>query len=372
MERAPKPREGGYIFHFHGRNGIEVMRRTGVWERIVEKRRVDKEAIFVDKDDAIVARIKTPAATAGVEPSGAQYTLKRADVARILYEHTKEDVEYIFGDSIAGITEEAAGVSVSFERGAERRFDLVIGADGLHSVVRTLIFGDETLFRRYLGFYVAGYTIHGYPIEYGADVTYLSPGNLVSLVGLEDNTAIAIFVFRQKRELRYDVHDVGVQKKLLRDALAGEKWRIPDLLARMEDVSDFFFDSVSQIKMDTWHKGRVALVGDAAYCPSLLSGFGAQLGLSGAYILAGELMEAGGDHQQAFESYEREMRPYVAQKQANPSHAAGFVPTSPLTLRVNHFLLRLAVLPGISTILIRGLYGGLLKETFVLKSYERS
>lgn len=117
VERAPRPREGGYIFHFHGKNGIEVARRAGVWERIVEKRRVDKETLFVDRDDAIVAKIKTPAATASVEPSGAQYTLKRADVARILYEHTKDDVEYIFGDSLARITEDASGVGVAFEKG---------------------------------------------------------------------------------------------------------------------------------------------------------------------------------------------------------------------------------------------------------------
>lgn len=371
IERAPKPREGGYIFHFHGINGIEVMKRAGAWEKILEKRRVDKETLFVDESDAVVARLETPTATGAVEPSGAQYTLKRADVARVLYDHTKDDVEYLFGDSIVGLRDDASGVTVSFEKGGDQRFDLVIGADGLHSQVRAIAFGEEARFRRYLGYYVAGYTMHNYPLDYGVDIVYLSPGKLVTLVGLENHTAIAIFIFRRPQELMYDFHDTQAQKKLLREAFAGEKWKIPDLLARMEAVPDFFFDSVSQIRMDTWHKGRIALIGDAAYCPTLLSGFGAQLGLSGAYILAGELMTAAGDYQKAFEAYEHELRPYVAQKQANPSHSTNFIPGSAFGLRVNHLLLRLASMPFVSKLLIHGLYGGLLRETFIPKNYDR-
>jgi 2-polyprenyl-6-methoxyphenol hydroxylase-like FAD-dependent oxidoreductase len=370
IERVSKPHEGGYIFHLHGKNGIEVLKRTGVWEKILEKRRVDKETLFVDESDAIVAKIETPSATGTVEPSGAQYTLKRADVARVLYDHTKDDVEYLFGDSITDIGEDASGVTVSFEKGGDQRFDLVIGADGLHSQVRAIAFGEEARFRHYLGYYVTGYTMQNYPLDYGVDLVYLSPGKLVTLVGLENNAAIAILIFRQPQELMYDFRDTEAQKKLLREAFAGEKWKIPELLARMEEVPDFFFDSVSQIRMDTWHKGRIALIGDAGYCPTLLSGFGAQLGLSGAYILAGELMAAAGDYQKAFEAYEHELRPYVAQKQANPSHSASFIPGSAFRLRVNHLLLRLASMPFVSTLLIRGLYGGLLHETFLLKSYE--
>lgn len=371
VERAPKPREGGYFFHLHGKNGIEVLTRTGVWEKIIEKRRIDKETVFVDANDAVVAKLNTPAATFDVEPSKAQYTLKRADVARILYDHTKDSVECVFGDAIKSLSEDASGVTVTFESGKSRRFDLVIGADGLHSAVRTLVFGEEEKFKNYLGLYVAGFTLYNYPLAYGHDIEYMAPGKLVSLGGFGNKETIVIFIFKKPKELHYDFHDTNAQKKLLREAFASGKWKIPELLSQLSEVPDFFFDSVSQIKMPTWHKGRVALVGDAAYCPSLMSGFGAQLGLSGAYTLAGELMEAKGDYNKAFAKYEQVMRPYVDQKQANPSHSASFIPSSPFTLARNHFLLKVATLPLLSTLLIRGLYGGLLKETFVLKKYEK-
>lgn len=370
VERAPKPREGGYIFHFHGANGIEVLRRMGAWDKVVAHRRVDRETLFVDGRGRTVARLPTPEATAAVEPSGAQYTLRRADVARVLYEHTRDDVEYVFGTSIASLRQDGDGVDVEFEKGKARRFDLVVGADGLHSNVRRLAFGPEGDHRRFLGFYVAGWTMTDWPAGSGNDVVHLEPGSLTTVIGLEDDSAIAILLYRQPQESRYDVHDAEAQKALVRTAFRGAGWRLPEILDRMDAAEDFFFDSVSQVHMPSWSSGRVALVGDAAYCPSLLSGFGAQLGLTGAYVLAGELGRAAGDHAAAFASYERVLRPYVKQKQANPSHAAGFVPKSRFQVRRNHALLRLAALPVLSKLLVRGLYGGLLKETFELPRYE--
>lgn len=361
VERAPRPREGGYIFHFHGANGIEVLRRMGAWDKVVAHRRVDRETLFVDNDGGTVARIPTPEATGAVEPSGAQYTLRRADVARVLYEHTQDQVEYRFGDSIASLRQDADGVDVGFEKGKARRFDLVVGADGLHSNVRRLACGPEEQYRRFLGFYVAGWTMPDWPVGLGNDV---------AVIGLEDGQAIAILLYRQRQEAQYDVHDAEAHKALVREAFRGGGWRMPEVLDSMDDAEDFFFDSVSQVHMPSWSSGRVALVGDAAYCPSLMSGFGAQLGLSGAYVLAGELMRAQGDHEVAFASYERVLRPYVQQKQANPSHAAGFVPKSRFQVRRNHALLRLAALPVVSKLLVRALYGGLLKETFELPRYD--
>jgi 2-polyprenyl-6-methoxyphenol hydroxylase-like FAD-dependent oxidoreductase len=369
VERAPKPREGGYFFHLHGSIGIEVLKRMDLWPAVLEKRRVDKETVFVNASNVPIVSLNTAPTTAMVEPSGMQVTVKRADLARILYEYTKDSVEYIFGDSARALREDADGVEVAFESGGTRRFDLVVGADGLHSQVRTLAFGDEPRFKRYLGYYFAAFTVHSYPSEYGVDIIYTVPGRLVTLAGSSENSAIAVFIFKQDVELTYGVHDMEKQKQLLFDAFEDEGWETPNLLELMKASSDFYFDSVSQIRMDRWSRGRVALIGDAAYCPTLLSGHGAQLGLAGAYTLAGELKAAGGDYQTAFEAYERELRPFVKDKQKNPERAAQFVPGSALGLWIRNLALKLVSVPFVSRFLIRMTYGKLLRDSFTLKEY---
>jgi 2-polyprenyl-6-methoxyphenol hydroxylase-like FAD-dependent oxidoreductase len=371
VERAPKPREGGYVFHLHGATGIEVLKRMGLWATILEKRRVDKETIFVNASNVTFARLNTGPTTAAVEPSGMQVTVKRADLARVLYEYTKDSVEYIFGNSISAISENAHGVEVVFEKGDRRRFGLVVGADGLHSQVRTLVFGEEAHLKRYLGYYVAAFTVHDYPAQYGVDITYTVPGKLALLFGLSENSAIANFVFKQEMELGYGEHDIEKQKQLLFEAFKDEGWEVPKLLELMKTATDFYFDSVSQIRMDRWSKGRVALIGDAAYCPTLLSGHGAQLGLAGAYVLAGELKASGGNFHSAFQAYERELRPFVEDKQKNPKRAATFIPGSTFGLWIRDQALRLASIPWVSQLVIKITYGRLLRDTFVLKEYDK-
>lgn len=370
VERAPEPREGGYFFHLHGANGIEVLKRMGVWPAVLEKRRIDRETIFVDASNVPIAKLDTASATAEVEPTGVQVTIRRADLARVVYEHTKDSVEYVFGDSIRSLSEDAEGIGVAFESGRTRRFDLVVGADGLHSRVRTLAFGDETRFRRYLGHYVAAFAVHDYPLEYGVDVGYTVPGKVAALGGIKDNRALAYFVFKQPDEPDYGAHGTERQKQLVFDAWRGEGWEVPKLLEEMKTADDFYFDSVSQIRMDRWSKGRVVLVGDAAYCPSLLSGYGSQLALAGAYILAGELKATGGDYRGAFRAYERELRPFVEQKQKNPERAVHqFVPGSALGLRIRNLALKLVSAPFVSRLVIKMTYGRLLRESFTLKDY---
>jgi 2-polyprenyl-6-methoxyphenol hydroxylase-like FAD-dependent oxidoreductase len=371
VEQAPRPRTKGYAFHLHGTSGIEVLKRTGVWDKILRHRRVDRDFTFVDRSDRVLARMDSPAAAADVEPSGAQITIKRADVALVLYEHTKNDIEYLFGDPIARLEDRGSDVAVTFESGNRRQFDLVIGCDGLHSGVRRLAFGDEERFRRYLGYYVAAFTVDDYPIEYGSDVIYFAPDLIATLFGLKDRQAIAVFVIRQDRELGCELEDVGSQKKAFKAALPDRGWKIPELLGRMEGATDFFLDSVSQIRMDRWSKGRIALVGDAAYCPTLLSGFGAQLALAGAYTLAGELMRAEGDFSRAYAAYEEKLRPYVAEKQKSPTQSTRFIPQSNFGLWLGHQVIKLLNVPVISKLVFKTSYGGLVQEAFTLTDYER-
>lgn len=370
VEQAPKPRTEGYAFHLHGTSGIEVLKRTGVWDKILEHRRVDRDFMFVDRSDRVLARMNSPAAAADVEPSGAQITIKRSDVALVLYKHTKDDAEYLFGDPIAGLDETGSGVVVTFESGKQRQFDLVIGCDGLHSGVRRLAFGAEERFRRYLGYYVAAFTTDDYPIEYGSDVIYFAPDLIATLFGLKDRQAIVVFVMRQDRELGCELKDAGSQKKAFKAAIPNRDWKIPELLGRMERATDFFLDSVSQIRMKSWSKGRIALVGDAAHCPTLLSGFGAQLALAGAYTLAGELMRAEGDFGRAYAAYEKKLRPYVNEKQKSPTQSTRFIPGSKFGLWLGHQAIKLLNVPVVSRLVFKTSYGGLVQEPFTLPDYE--
>ena len=191
----------------------------------------------------------------------------------------------------------------------------MIGADGLHSTLRALAFGPEPSFVRHLGMYLSVFTV---PNDMGLDhwqLIHVSPGTSVTVTSARDNTEARAIFFFASPPLDYDHRDIGQQRELLEAAFAGQGWEIPRLLAAMRDAPGFYFDSVSQIRMDNWSAGRVALVGDAGYCPSPLSGQGTSLALVGAYVLAGALQATGGDHGAAFAAYQRRMRDFVARNQ---------------------------------------------------------
>ncbi|MUN35797.1 FAD-dependent monooxygenase [Actinomadura litoris] len=241
--------------------------------------------------------------------------MSAARQARILYEATEHGTEYVFGDSITSITEDPGGVEVTFEHAAPRRFDLVVGADGLHSNVRRLVFGPEERFVRHLGLYLAVFTM---PNHLGLDhaaLGYRTADKLVTVYSARHNTeAKSVFYFGSP-PLEVDRHDTGAQRRILTERFAGSGWETDRLLDRMRDAPDLYFDSVGQVRMDAWTRGRVALLGDAAWSPSALTGMGTGLAIVGAYVLAGELAAARGDHQAAFACYDTIMREYVARCQ---------------------------------------------------------
>ena len=235
----------------------------------------------------------------------------RGDLATLLYEKTRDDVEYLFGDSITGIEEREDGVEVGFEQAAPRRFDLVVGADGLHSNLRSLVFGAESAFLHDLGYYVAIFTTENHLNLDHSGRIYSSPGKTVGVTSARDNSEAKALFYFASAPLAYDRRDSAQQRKILADAFSAGGWEIPRLLRSAADAPDFYFDSVSQIRMDGWSRGRAVLVGDAGYCPSPLSGMGTGLALVGAYVLAGELKAAAGEHRSAFARYGEEMRGYV-------------------------------------------------------------
>lgn len=340
-----------------------------VWPRVQQEKYKGYEYVFVNSSNKVISSFNVAPATKAVTGRELTY-MKRADLARILYEHAKENIDYIFGDSINKLTENNEGVKVDFESGTSRNFDLVIGADGVHSKVRSLVFGEESEYKKYMGYYVAAFTIHSYPSEYGKVHFYTMPGKSVTLYNLKEGGVIAVFTFRQTEELIYDIHNTKKQKQLLFEAFANESWDVPKLLEAMKSVDDLFFDIVAQIRMDTWAKGRVILVGDAGYCPTLLTGYGSQLALVGAYILAGELKIANGDYKTAYEAYQRELRPFVEQKQKNIKLLRQVVPGSDFTLWIRNQVMKLMSIPFVLRFVFKRTYGKVVREeTIKLKDY---
>jgi 2-polyprenyl-6-methoxyphenol hydroxylase-like FAD-dependent oxidoreductase len=301
VERAPVLRPGGYAVDFRGAS-VRVLDRMGLLEEVRRRQTRIGAITIVDRENRKVASMPDGFTSGELE-------ILRGDLAGVFHEATRGTTEYIFGDSIDTMEQSDNGVEVRFEGGGRRRFDLVVGADGLHSRVRSVAFGDEAEFVRYLGYHVSIFTIPNYLKLDHSGVYYGTLGKKVGIFsGGDPGEAKASFFFASEPLGRRDTEQ---QKAILRHQFENEGWEAAQLMELMETAPDFYFDSVSQVKMGRWSAGRAVLVGDAAWCASPLSGMGTGMAVVGAYALAGELAAADGDYAAAFASYEQLMREFV-------------------------------------------------------------
>jgi 2-polyprenyl-6-methoxyphenol hydroxylase-like FAD-dependent oxidoreductase len=367
VEQAPAPREGGYAVDLRGA-AREAAERMGIMADVRRAHVGTRGLSYVNGANKPVASMSSDL----LGDSGgaiAEIEILRGDLIRILYAAAGDDVEYIFEDSISSISQGEEGVGVTFQRGEPRHFDLMVGADGLHSNVRALAFGDELEFVRDLGAHVSIFTTPNHLDLDGWELMYSTPGKTAAMYPARHNTEAKAMFFFASDPFPYDRHDIGGQKRILAEAFAGGGWEVPRLLEAMWGASDFYFDTVSQVHMDRWSSGQAVLVGDAAYCPSPMAGVGTSLALVGAYVLAGELKAAGGDHRRAFVRYEEEMREYVEQGQKlAKGNATGLIPRSRLQIRIRNQVIRmLPYLPW------RGLIAGGVQKAanaITLKDYK--
>ncbi len=325
VERAPAPRVGGYMIDFWG-VGFDVAERMGLIPSLRQRGYQIKEIRFVDAQGKRAAGFGWNAFRSALQDRF--FSILRGDLASRIFEEIQGKVEILFGNSIQTISQDDSGVQATFESGASRRFDLVIAADGLHSAVRNIAFGPEIQFEKYLGYCIASFTATGYAHrDEGKYVGYNVPARMVARYALRENRTGFLFVFEQKTKPSLALQNKAAQQRLLQDLYERAGWECPSILDAMYSSSDFYFDAVSQICVEKWSRGRVALVGDAGFCPSLLAGEGASFAMAGAYLLATELSKAKGDYQTAFRKYQSQFAPFIARKQqAARSLARWFAP----------------------------------------------
>lgn len=337
VETASTIRTGGYPIDVRG-TALEVVRRMGLLPRLREAQVDVRRMTFLDEDGGEVVSLHPHQVTGSV--TGRDLEVPRGVLTEALHDAVRDDVEFVFDDAIETLEQSGDGVDVTFRRGGGRRFDLVIGAEGLHSRTREMVFGPEERFLRYLGYCFAVFLM---PNTFGISretVMWNAPGRAAALYATGDDEVHAFFTFARPQSPFDAFPDPEAQRKLVAEVFTDAGWEVPRMLAAMRDVDDVFFDAVAQIRMPRWSSGRVALVGDAAHAPSFLTGQGTSLTLVTAYMLAHSLA-GGADHVAAFAAYERDTREFVTLNQdLVGAGAAALFPTTAKALRQRNDRLR--------------------------------
>lgn len=344
VERASQLRRGGYLVDFWGA-GFEVADRMGIVPELRRQGYVMTEARSVGRGGDRIASIDPSVI---METNERYVSIARSDLAASIYDALGDAAELVLNDTVTALDDNGDRVRVTFEKGQPRDFDLVVGADGLHSHVRRLAFGPDEHFERYLDIVAAVFDVPGYrPRDELVAIMHAEVGFQAVRVSLRDDVTMVIFTVRHEGAVPQG--SVADQQALLRDRLKGAGWETPALLEAMPHASTFYFDAVSQIEMPSWTRGRVALVGDAAACPSLLAGQGSALAMVESYVLAAELAQTASDHSRAFAAYQNRLAGFVRSKQAAARRLAlAFAPKNNVEIFVRNLVMRLMALPKVT------------------------
>lgn len=364
IEAAPTPRAGGYMIDFWG-VGYDVAERMGILPATRAAGYDLREVRYVDGRGRTAGSIS---ANTMARELGDRFTsLPRGALAAVLYRAVEGRAETLFGRTIATIDEHPGGVALKLDDGTERDFDLVIGADGLHSNVRALVFGPEEHFERRIGYYVAAFELDCYrPRDELAYVSYGYPGRQIARFALRDDRTMFLLVFAAEHLEGPEPRSILERKATLNRVFADARWEWPSIARSLQAVDDIYFDRVSQISMDAWTKGRVALVGDAAACVSLVAGEGTGIAMTEAYVLAGELAGES-DYRGGFARYESKLRRFIDGKQKSArSFASSFTPRTALGLLVRNAAVNLMAVPGLPNLIV----GAQMRDDFELPDYD--
>jgi 2-polyprenyl-6-methoxyphenol hydroxylase-like FAD-dependent oxidoreductase len=361
VEQAPRLRAGGYIIDFWGL-GYDIAERMGLIDEVRALGYQVREVRFVDRDGRMKGGFDV-----GIfrRMTNDRFTsVRRSDLSATIYHAIEGKVETIFGDSVAGIEDDGNRVRVRFDHAAEREVDLVIGADGLHSRVRHLAFGPDSELETSLGYHVAALEADGYrPREDLVFKSHNVPGRQISRFSMRDDKTLFLFIFRD--DFLSDQEE-DPRSTLLR-VFAGTGWEWPQIEKEIGRATDIYFDTVSQIRMKRWTKRRVALVGDAAACVSLMAGEGTGLAITEAYVLAGELHTCGGDFATAFAQYETRLMPFLEKKQQSAVRlASSFAPRTSFGIALRNLVTRLLDVPFVAQFVI----GRDLRDNITLPPYD--
>jgi 2-polyprenyl-6-methoxyphenol hydroxylase-like FAD-dependent oxidoreductase len=311
---------------------VDIVKRMGLLERIQASSLQARPVEFLDIDGGRIASMPTQADDA--QDAHPEYEIERDTLLHMLFAEVERDVEFLFDDSIVSIHESADEVAVIFKSGKQRSFSLLLGCDGNHSGVRRMCFGEESAYSHFLQNYFSITIVDKLLIAENTSQMYNVPGKVVMLNAYNNKTDI-IFCFYSEREISYSYRDQDEQRSIILQQFSREGWRTRELLEELSHCRDFYFDKLCQIRMPSWTKGRVALVGDAAYCASPAAGMGGSLAIVGATALADAFQKHPGNFEAAFQEYNESLRPFIdgVQRQAVAFGLETFVPRSEEAIR---------------------------------------
>jgi 2-polyprenyl-6-methoxyphenol hydroxylase-like FAD-dependent oxidoreductase len=311
VEVAAGLRKGGTPVDIR-ENTVDIVKRMGIYEQI-RSNRLHMEKIEFKNADDITERSRVLGNETD-ETNSEEFEIERDVLLNILFNTIKNDVEFIFGDSVTALNETADDMQVTFKNGPKRAFDLVFGCDGLHSGVRKIWFGHEAEYLHFLQVYFSITIVNKLLIKQNTSQMFNVPGKTVMLNAYNNKTDIVLCFFSEE-EIPYNYRDEEQQRKIIFDQFTGGSWRTPELLEEVRNSETFYFDKLCQIRMPSWTKGRVALVGDAGYCASPAAGMGGSLAIHGAAALADAFQKHEGDFEAAFLDYNQSLRPFIEEVQ---------------------------------------------------------